>query len=135
MAATLLADAILLLHLLLAALMAAGLVFVPLGGLLHWQWVRMRWLRIAHVGLMVFIAAEALLGLACPLTILEYALRGQEAPTHLLAELMGDILYWDAPAEVFSALYLLCALWLVGLWWIVPPTPRRAGGAHRLHGP
>jgi len=132
MTATLLADSVLFIHLLLAALMTAGLVLIPLGARLRWDWVRVRWLRITHLGLMILIALEALFGLACPLTILEYSLRGQEAPTHFLAEWMGDLLYWDAPVEAFVALYLLCALWLVMLWWVVPPEPRRAGIARRM---
>lgn len=116
-----LADIILALHLLLAALIAAGLLLVPIGGIRQWHWVRNRRLRQAHAGLMLFVALEAILGLTCPLTILEYALRQEDAPRHFLAETMQRLLYWDAPPEAFVLLYVVCALWAVLLWRLVPP--------------
>jgi hypothetical protein len=70
---------------------------------------------------MVFVATEALLGIACPLTVLESALRQQEAPDYFLADLMHRLLYWDAPLELFLALYVLCALWVLVLWKWIPP--------------
>jgi hypothetical protein len=123
MALTLLADLVLGLHLLLAAFITAGLVLVPVGGLLNWGWVRNRALRLAHVGTMSFIAIEAVLGLTCPLTILESAIRNEDAPTHFLVAWMEKVLYWNAPVEFFVLLYVLCAAWAVSLWALVPPRP------------
>ena len=79
MPAHLLADAVLSLHLLIALFLVAGLVLIPMGGINKWRWVRHRRLRLIHAALMVFVALEALLGIACPLTILEAALRREEA--------------------------------------------------------
>ncbi|MDA1187640.1 MAG: DUF2784 family protein, partial [Proteobacteria bacterium] len=99
-----------------------GLVLIPLGGYRGWFWVRNRRLRLLHAGLMVFVAMEALLGIACPLTVLESALRQQEAPDYFLADLMHRLLYWNAPLELFLVLYLVCALWVLVLWrWVPPP--------------
>jgi hypothetical protein len=124
MALTLLADLVLGLHLLLAALITVGLVLVPVGGLLNWGWVRNRVLRLAHVSTMLFVAIEAVLGLTCPLTIMESALRNEDAPTHFLAVWMVKALYWNASPEFFVLLYLLCAAWAVSLWALVPPRQR-----------
>lgn len=116
-----LADIILALHLLLAALIAAGLFLVPLGGIRHWRWVRHRRLRLTHLGLMLFVALEGILGLTCPLTILEYALRQEDAPRHFLAETMERLLYWDISPEAFALLYVVCAAWALLLWRLIPP--------------
>ena len=75
---------------------------------------------------MVFVALEALLGMACPLTILEAALRREEAPAYFLAALMQSLLFWDAPLEFFLALYLVCAAWVLVLWRVVQPNKHSA---------
>lgn len=126
MPAHLLADAVLFLHLLIALFLVAGLVLIPMGGINKWRWVRHRRLRLIHAALMVFVALEALLGIACPLTILEAALRREEAPAYFLAALMQSLLFWDAPLAFFLALYLVCAAWVLVLWRVVPPNNHSA---------
>lgn len=121
MSAHLLADAVLFSHLLIALFLVAGLLLIPTGGIKKWRWVRHRRFRLIHAALMVFVALEALLGIACPLTILEAALRQEEAPAYFLAALMRSLLFWDAPLEFFLALYLVCAAWVLVLWRYVPP--------------
>jgi len=71
---------------------------------------------------MFFVATEAVLGFTCPLTILEYQLRQQEAPSHFLAEILGRLLYWEAPLEAFMLLYMVCAVWVIFLWKLAPPS-------------
>ena len=61
------ADALLVVHFLIAAFIVAGLVLVWLGAALGWRWVRNPWFRYLHLGAIGFVAAEALLGVACPL--------------------------------------------------------------------
>ncbi|MEY3970122.1 MAG: hypothetical protein RI968_409 [Pseudomonadota bacterium] len=128
-----LADIVLALHLLLATLIAAGLLLIPLGGIRHWRWVRNRRLRLTHAALMLFIALEAILGLTCPLTILEYGLRQEDAPRHFLAETMERLLYWDAPPEAFILLYVICAAWALLLWRLIPPLDISKPAAHANH--
>ena len=65
MSASLLADAVLLLHL-------AFIVFVALGALLLWRWPRLAWL---HVPAVLWGAYAELSGSICPLTPLENRLR------------------------------------------------------------
>jgi ABC-type branched-subunit amino acid transport system permease subunit len=116
-----LAQAVLLLHFMIAAFIAAGLVFIPLGGLWGWRWVRRRRLRLAHAALMLFVAFEAVIGMACPLTVLEAYLRQTSAPTSFWAHQIERLLYWDLPLSFFLWLYLICAVWVCWLWWRVPP--------------
>ena len=75
----LLADAILIAHFLFVLFVAGGLLAIWVGAVLGWRWIYNFWLRTAHLGAMLFVAAESLLGLMCPLTVWEDMLRGTEA--------------------------------------------------------
>lgn len=125
--AALLADAVLVLHLGFVGFVAGGFVAVLLGGPLRWGWVRSRPLRLAHLGAIAFVAAEALLGVVCPLTRLEHALRGGGSGT-LVGRLVAGVLYYDLPLWVFSAAYVALAALAVALWFLVPPRRRRQAG-------
>lgn len=119
-----LADVVLLLHFALAALITAGLILIPVGGCLGWRWVRWRRFRIAHAWLMLFVAFEAVIGMACPLTVLEAKLRQAAVPASFWAHHIQRLLYWDLPLSFFVGLYVACAAWVIGLWWWVPPHPK-----------
>jgi uncharacterized protein DUF2784 len=124
----LLADAILVVHFLIAAFVTAGFVLVPLGAWRHWRFVRRRGLRLLHLGAVSFVALEALVGIACPLTVWENALRGVSDERGFIAHWVGRWLYYDAPLWIFTTLYVAAAaIALIG-WRLVPPerrTPRQ----------
>lgn len=121
-----LADVILVAHFGIAAFIVAGFVFVPMGAARRWHWVRSRPLRLVHLCAMLFIAAESVAGIACPLTVLEDLLRGGAGGSDgFIQRWIGRLLYWDAPAAFFAALYVTAALAAVLLWRAVPPRPRR----------
>ncbi|MDP1685414.1 MAG: DUF2784 family protein [Hydrogenophaga sp.] len=63
-----LADAILTLHVGIVIFVVGLLPLVLIGGALGWRWVRHLGLRLTHLALMLFIAAQAWLGQLCPLT-------------------------------------------------------------------
>src|ERR1700736_3430708 len=66
---TMLADVIVGVHLLIILFIVAGMPLVYLGAALRWPWVRSwRW-RVLHLGAILFVAAESLLGITCPLTV------------------------------------------------------------------
>ncbi|QSX76859.1 DUF2784 domain-containing protein [Lysobacter arenosi] len=128
--AALLADAILVLHVGIVAFVVLGAVAVLIGGLRGWQWVRgFRW-RLAHVLLMVFIAAQAWLGALCPLTIWEQALRehaGQPVYREsFIAHWLSRLIFFEAPWWAFVAAYSAFAALVVVEWVFVRPR-RRAG--------
>jgi Protein of Unknown function (DUF2784) len=124
----LLADIVLLLHAGYAAFVIAGLLAVPIGGWLDWRWVRTRCLRIAHVLCTAIVAVEALIGMICPLTWLEHILLvASGAPGYertFIAHLLYRLLYYEAPAWVFTVAYTLVALTVLLLYRYVPPLPR-----------
>ncbi len=79
-----------------------------------------------HLVVIGFVAAETLVGIACPLTVLEDALRGAErGGPGFVERWIGRLLYWDLPGWVFLGGYVLAALVAFILWLAVPPAPRR----------
>jgi hypothetical protein len=125
---SLLADVVLLLHVSYAAFVVGGLLAVPLGGWLDWRWVRTRSFRVAHVMCTGIVAVEALIGVICPLTWLEHVLLvasgGAGYERSFIGHLLYRLLYYDAPAWMFTAVYTVVALSVVMLYHFVPPLPR-----------
>jgi hypothetical protein len=122
---SLLADIVLVLHFALALFIVAGVVCTWLGALLHWQWIRRRGLRIAHLAAISFVAAEALLGIACPLTVWEDALRQGPDGHGFMARWLARLLYYDLPEWVFTVAYVVAAAVTLLAWWVVPPRSRK----------
>ncbi|HMM53811.1 MAG TPA: DUF2784 family protein [Candidatus Desulfobacillus sp.] len=117
-----LADLVLVLHAGIAAFIVAGFLLIPAGAALGWRWVRRRRLRQLHAGAILFVALEALAGVACPLTVLEDALRGSiGGEAGFVARWLSRLLYWEFPVACFTLLYVLLALLAAWLWRRVPP--------------
>lgn len=121
-----LADFIVVVHALIAAFITLGFVAIPLGAWLNWRFVRWRWLRLAHLIGILFVAAETVLGFACPLTAWEDWLRGGDANgAGFVARWARWALYYDAPLWMFAVIYVLAAVVAVLLWRWVPTELRR----------
>jgi Protein of Unknown function (DUF2784) len=119
------ADGLLLLHVLFVAFVVLGLALIIAGGLRNWHWVRNPWFRSAHLAAIGVVVAQAWLGRLCPLTVGEMALRQRAGDAvyrgSFIAHWLDELLYFDAPGWVFTAVYSLFAL-LVGLsWFLVRP--------------
>ncbi len=127
----LLADLVLALHVAVVLFVVGGLVLVVAGNRLGWAWVNRWWLRLAHLGAIAYVAAQAWWGLECPLTTLERWLRAQAGGSTYGGEFMAHwlqrLLYWDAPAWVFTLAYTLFALAVAAAWWRYPPRRRPPG--------
>lgn len=124
------ADALLVLHFLIAGFIVAGLILVWIGAAFgaasgsptRWAWIRNPWFRYLHLAAIVFIAAEALLGFACPLTIWEDLLRGGARPESFVGRWVYRLLYYNAPEWVFTTLYAAWAAATLLTLRIVPTT-------------
>jgi hypothetical protein len=120
------ADAILIVHFLIAAFIVLGLAAVWLGAALGWGWVRNPGFRWLHLGAIAFVAAEAVLGIACPLTVWEDLLRGGVRAESFVARWARALLFYQAPEWVFTTLYIAWTGATLVTLWLVPPR-RRAG--------
>ncbi len=116
-------------HVAIVAFVVGGLVVIVAGNLAGWRWVNALWFRLAHLAAIAIVAAQAWLGMICPLTTLEMWLREQAGETayagSFVEHWLQKILYLDAPAWVFTATYTAFGLAVVATWWWFPP--RRGG--------
>jgi len=125
----LLADIIAIIHLGYVIFVIPGFVFIVAGIIFRWRWIRNPWFRIPHLAAIVAVAMEAILGLHCPLTVLEFSLRYPTGPfqerTSFIGRLIDSILFYDVPAWLFTAVYTGFAM-LVAVTFIMAP-PKRKG--------
>jgi len=133
--AAFLADAIVLVHLLIVGFCVLGELAILAGAALRWRWIRNLPFRIAHLALVLYVAGEATFGITCPLTLWEYELRlaaGQRSERDItfVGKLIRSIIFYDFPAWVFTAMYIgFGALILITFILIRPErkAARRAG--------
>lgn len=124
---TFLADIVLVIHAMVVIFNVGGLVAIWIGAALKWRWIRNFWFRSIHLGSMGFVAAGSLLGMLCPLTVLEDALRQTGPPqSGFIQRWVSRLLYYDLPAQAFTITYVLFAL-VVLLTFIYIKPARRAG--------
>jgi uncharacterized protein DUF2784 len=121
----LLADAILVLHLAFVLFVLGGLGLIWIGAAAGWRWVRNFWLRVVHLAAIAYVAGEALLGIWCPLTVWEDALRGRHEEKSFVARWIHRVLFYDLPEWVFTIAYVAFALVVAASWWVVRPYSRR----------
>lgn len=118
--AVLLADAILVIHFLIAAFLVFGLPVIWVGAFLKWRFVRNPWFRFSHAGLMGFVLAETLLGHLCPLTVWEAALRGNTTGQGFIVYWVDRLLFHDLDPTVFVVAYALFFAAVLATFLIVP---------------
>ena len=128
------ADAVLIVHVAFVLFVVAGLAAVFVGAAARWRWVRSRAFRLAHLAAIGVVVAQAWLGVVCPLTTLEMALRARAGDAtyagSFVAHWLHAALYWQAPAWVFAVAYTAFGAAVLASWFAVPPD-RPAGGATR----
>ncbi len=115
------ADAILVVHFAIVVFIVGGLIAVWIGAGLGWPWVRNPWFRYAHLAAIAFVAAEALLGIACPLTVWEDMARGGNQAESFVGRWVRRVLFYEAPGWAFTALYVAWALATLATLRLVPP--------------
>lgn len=120
------ADAIVVVHFGIVAFIVGGLLLTWIGAPLGWRWVRNPWFRYLHLGAIGFVALEAVVGVACPLTVWEDALRGGARPDSFIARWVHRFLFYRAPEWVFTTAYLAWALATLATLRLVPPRRRAA---------
>jgi hypothetical protein len=118
------ADLVLFIHFLIVVFNVGGLVAIWIGAAFGWAWVRNRLFRFTHIGLMGFIAMEALLGITCPLTTIEDWLRGETSDKGFIARWVHTLMFYEAPAWVFTVGYVTFFVLVALTWCCVPPTKR-----------
>jgi len=123
---TVLAELILIVHFLFVTFVVGGLASIWIGAAAGWTWIRHFWFRALHLAAIVFVAAEAALGVWCPLTVWEDALRGAREEKGFIARWIHRVLFYDFPAWAFTVAYVTFALVVAATWWWIRPKKRGA---------
>jgi len=119
------ADAVLLLHILLAAFIVIGLLLIFAGKLRRWSWVRNPWFRLTHLIAISIVVIQSWFGIICPLTTIEMTLRsrggGAVYPGSFISHWLETLLYYQLPAWVFVVCYMIFGVIVAASWfWIRP---------------
>jgi hypothetical protein len=126
------ADAVLSLHFAIVVFVIGGLVLVVIGNWRGWKFVNAWWFRLAHLAAIGIVVAQAWLGVVCPLTTLESWLRVQaNEPVYeasFIEHWVSRLIFYDAPAWVFTLAYTLFGLAVIAAWWRYPPGSDRVRG-------
>lgn len=125
------ADLVVIAHMAYVLIVVLGLPAIWLGIVLRHQWARNFWWRVGHLSMILIVVGEAWAGITCPLTTWEQQLReraGQEAYRGaFLANLVHDLLFYDAEPWVFTVIYTVFGSLVVGSFLLAPPRwPGRA---------
>jgi hypothetical protein len=107
----LLADAILVLHLLIVVFIVGAVPVIWVGHFRKWNFVRNFAFRMTHLALIGFVAAESVFGMICPLTRWEDDLRikaggGAYGEKGFIAHWLQRLLFYDWDPRVFTAIYV-----------------------------
>ena len=121
------ADVILFLHVLIVIFNVFGLVLIIIGYVLKWSWVRNSWFRFAHVAAISVVIVQSWIGVACPFTTLEMALRSKAGETvysgTFISHWLDSILFYQASPWFFVIIYMVFGLLVVVSWIVVRPRP------------
>lgn len=120
-----LADLLLVFHTLLVVFVIFGLVATLVGYFRQWNWVRNLWFRLSHLVVIGIVVLQAWLGVLCPLTIWELALRAKAGQGgyegSFIQHWLETILYYNAPDWVFILVYTLFGTLVLASWFLVKP--------------
>lgn len=119
------ADGVLVLHGLYVAFVVFGFVLILLGVWRHWAWIRQPLFRYGHLAAIGIVVVQTWLGVECPLTTLESALRaraGQAVYTQsFIQDWLYALLFYQAPNWVFGLVYSVFGALVALAWWLAPP--------------
>lgn len=125
----LLADIILVIHVVFVAFVVLGLASIYIGFALKWDWVRNRAFRLIHLSAIAFVVLQSWFGAICPLTIWEMSLR-ESARTDtysgsFIQHWLHEILYYTAPQWVFTVAYSVFGCLVLASWFVVKPKMKK----------
>lgn len=133
-----LADVVVAIHALYVGFVVFGLLAILAGYAGEWRWVHKIYFRLLHLAAILFVCLESIVGIDCPLTTLENALRLGAGENAYRGDFIGywldRLIFYDFPPSVFTAVYLTFGALVVATLWLVPiefATPHHASSTDR----
>ncbi len=116
-----LADIVLIIHFFYVLFVVGSLPVIWVGARLKMTFVGNPWFRYLHLAAILFVVAESLLGVACPLTVWENSLRQIEMDSSFIQHWLHFIIFYNVPETVLAAVYCLFAGLVAMTFKWVPP--------------
>lgn len=112
-------------HVVFVTFVIFGLVFIYLGFLLNWRWVRNRWFRTLHLVAIGIVVLQSWFSIICPLTTWEMNLRAKAGQTvydgSFITYWLHELLYYHAPDWAFVIGYTAFGALVLLSWFVVRP--------------
>ena len=129
MAYSLLADLTLVVHAGYVLFVVVGQILILAGWARNWKWPRNFWFRIVHLIAIGFVVLETWVDMVCPLTSLENLFRDKAGVAtyekSFIGEWIGRLLFYEAPAWIFTLIYTLFFLLVLTTLWLYPPSRKK----------
>ena len=123
------ADVIGIIHALFVLFVVGGQAMILAGWGLGWGWTKNKAFRFAHLAAIGFVVIQQWLGELCPLTAWESEFRhraGVEGPGESFIQYWLDrLLYFSAPAWMFTVLYTAFAALVIATFVFHPPGSKK----------
>jgi len=120
-----LADVVLIIHFLYVLFVVGSLPLIWIGAYFKRPFARNPWFRYLHLGAILFVVVESLLGVVCPLTALENSLRQVEMESSFIHHWVHQILFYSFPEYVFTTVYIVFASLVAATFKWIPPAQNR----------
>ena len=118
------ADVVAALHAAYIVFVVAGFAAILAGSAARWQCVQNIYFRITHLAMILLVCLGVTLGITCPLTRLENALRLKGGQTGYARDFIGywfdRIIFHDASPWVFATAYFTFGALILLSFWFVP---------------
>ncbi len=118
------ADIVLIIHFLYVLFVVGSVPVIWIGAWFKLQFVRNRWFRFLHLGAILFVVAESLMGVVCPLTVWENTLRQIETDSSFIQHWLHQIMFYNVPEGVLTTVYILFAALVAATFKWIPPNSR-----------
>jgi hypothetical protein len=96
-------------HVLFVVFIVVGILLIFMGKVRHCRWVLWPWFCAAHIVGIGIVVVQSWLGVICPLTILEMALREKAGEAvyagSFISHWLSTLLYYQAPDWLFVVVY------------------------------
>ncbi|MFK7777855.1 MAG: DUF2784 domain-containing protein [Gimesia sp.] len=124
------ADFTVVIHFAFVLFVLLGQIFITIGVLTGWGWIRNFKFRVIHLTAILFVVFESLTGIICPLTTLEKWLRNNAGEANyqgdFIATFVHDTLFMTAEPWVFTLCYSLFGLFVLATFFLAPPRRKSA---------
>lgn len=128
----LLADIVLVIHFCYVLFVVGSLPVIWIGAYFKRSFVRNRSFRFLHLGAILFVVAESLLGIVCPLTVWENQLRQVESEQSFMQHWLHQIMFYNVPEHFLTVVYILFAGLVAATFKWIPPDLSKSPAAQKI---